>query len=208
VPPSDRRFAAARYLPDGSLDPSFGGGVVFSTFGSSDYADVGALLLQPDGRIVAVANVGDSHGHLYLGAWRLLGDGPGGAPADPDAMGWTPPSAPASAAPRRASRATLRFAMTRLRHALATRRARHALQRGGVTVRVALPAGTRVTLTSSKRTLARGTAKNARTHLRLRTTRAGLRLLRRHGRVRVRARARLGPALTASTTIVLPRRSR
>jgi uncharacterized delta-60 repeat protein len=208
VPPSDRRFAAARYLPDGSLDPSFGGGVVFSTFGSSDYADVGGLLLQPDGRIVAVANVGDSHGHAYLGAWRLLGDGPGGAPADPDALGWAPPPAPASAPPGRVSRATLRLAMTRLRHALATRRARRGLQRGGVTVHVAMPAGTRVTLTSSKRTLARGSARNLRTGLRLRTTRAGMRVLRRRGRVRVRARARLAPALAASTTIVLPGRSR
>jgi uncharacterized delta-60 repeat protein len=56
VPPSDGRFAAARYMPDGSLDPSFGGGVVFSTFGSSDYADVGGLVLQPDGKIVAIAS--------------------------------------------------------------------------------------------------------------------------------------------------------
>ena len=227
VPPSDRRFAGARYLPDGSLDPSFGGGVVFNSFGSSDYADVGGLLLQPDGRIVAIANVGDSHGHLYLGAWRLLGDGPGGAPANPDTLGWTPPLASADHhttqgdmhAPAWTSRATarakIRLAMSSLRHALATRRARRALQRGGVTIQVVLPTRTLLTLVvrskhSRHTTLAlgRSRAKDGRTHLRLRTTRAGMRLLRKTGPMRLNALAHLpvedGHTVTARTTIVLP----
>jgi uncharacterized delta-60 repeat protein len=218
VPPSDRRFAAARYLPDGSLDPSFGGGVVFSTFGSSDYADVGGLVLQPDGRIVAIANVGDSQGHLYLGAWRLLGDGPGGAPADADALGWTPPSALAdhqAATSLQARHARLRLAMGALRRALATRRARRALQRGGVTVHVALPTQTRLRLVMRgkhrrHRTMAVGhaTATHGRTRLPLRTSRAGMHVLRQPGPRRLTAVARLavggGHSLTARTTIRLP----
>jgi uncharacterized delta-60 repeat protein len=201
VPPSGRRFAAARYLPDGSLDPSFAGGVVFSTFGSSDYADVGGLLLQPDGRIVAVANVGDSQGHLYLGAWRLLGDGPGGAPADPDSSSWEPPSAPAHTS----QRPSLRLALRSLRHALSTRRARRALQRGGVTVHVALPMRTRVTLVVRHTTLARG--RSAAAHLRLRTTHEGLRRLRGSGAMRAVAHLTVGDA-RAATAIRLPRSGR
>ena len=45
-------FAVVRYLPDGSLDPSFGtGGVAAIDLGGFDAAD--AVALQPDGRIVA-----------------------------------------------------------------------------------------------------------------------------------------------------------
>src|SRR6266700_6457866 len=45
-------FALARYLPDGSLDPSFGtnGKVATDFHGSTDVAR--AIVLQPDGRIV------------------------------------------------------------------------------------------------------------------------------------------------------------
>jgi hypothetical protein len=62
--------------------------------GPGEYTDVGALTLQPDGKITLVGDVGDSHGLLDLGAWRLLGDGPAGRPADPDALGWLPPNPP------------------------------------------------------------------------------------------------------------------
>jgi uncharacterized delta-60 repeat protein len=224
VDPSNRRFAIARYQSDGSLDPSFGGGFVFSSLGPFDYADIGALVLQPDGRIVAIGGVGDSHGHVYLGALRLLGDGPGGAPADPDALGWSPPASgdapgkpPAGAltgsAPTR--RASLRAVMGSLRRTLGTRRARRALRHGSLTVAVVLPAGNRLTLALAGRrsphaTLARGSARAraGRTPLRLRTTRAGKRLLGRAGRMRLSVRARLlvahGPAIAASTTIALP----
>jgi uncharacterized delta-60 repeat protein len=45
-------FALARYNPDGSLDPSFGtGGQVTTDFGGCDV--ISALVLQPDGKIVA-----------------------------------------------------------------------------------------------------------------------------------------------------------
>ena len=47
-------FGLARFLPDGSLDPSFGtDGVVGTAFGS-DSGTVRATALQPDGKIVAI----------------------------------------------------------------------------------------------------------------------------------------------------------
>ena len=52
--PSDYRFALARYLPDGRLDDTFGtGGKVTTDFGSPSFAGAGALVLQPDGKLVA-----------------------------------------------------------------------------------------------------------------------------------------------------------
>ena len=56
------RFALARYKPDGTLDPSFGGdGKVTTRVGSGSGA--AAAVLQPDGKIVAVgsASVGGAH---------------------------------------------------------------------------------------------------------------------------------------------------
>jgi uncharacterized delta-60 repeat protein len=54
------RFALARYLPDGSLDPSFGSsGIVTTPFGNVIAADLpfggaaGAVAIQTDGKIVA-----------------------------------------------------------------------------------------------------------------------------------------------------------
>jgi uncharacterized delta-60 repeat protein len=54
VPGNNYDFALARYNPDGSLDSSFGNGgrVTTDFFGSIDQAL--ALLLQPDGKLVAV----------------------------------------------------------------------------------------------------------------------------------------------------------
>ncbi len=47
------RFALARYLPNGTLDPSFGGnGKVTTPFGSGG-STVSSISIQPDGRIVA-----------------------------------------------------------------------------------------------------------------------------------------------------------
>ncbi len=46
---ADGRFALARYVPDGSLDTSFGtGGIVSGSAGAAE-----ALVLQPDGKLVA-----------------------------------------------------------------------------------------------------------------------------------------------------------
>jgi uncharacterized delta-60 repeat protein len=211
---SDRRFAIARYLPDGSLDQGFAGGILYSSLGPFDYADIGGLALQPDGRIVAIGDVGDSHGHLYLGALRLLGDGPGGAPADPDALGALTPGATTGLAPSATSprRARLLGVLRALRRTLTSPRARRGLRRGAVTVRLALPTGSRLSLTlrRSHTAVARGraSARRGRAGLRLRASPAGMRLLRSSAPLRVRMRVRLverrGAALTASTAIRLP----
>lgn len=66
-------FAVARYLPDGSLDPGFGGdGVVTTDFGGSGAAR--AVAVQPDGRIVAAGSAITSTGSDFAVA-RYLADG-------------------------------------------------------------------------------------------------------------------------------------
>lgn len=47
-------FGLARYLPDGSLDPSFGAGGILTTAFGSNSGIPRAAVLQPDGKIVAV----------------------------------------------------------------------------------------------------------------------------------------------------------
>ncbi|HET6879254.1 MAG TPA: DUF4214 domain-containing protein, partial [Pirellulales bacterium] len=62
-------FAMMRFLPDGSLDGSFGtGGQVTTHFGATDR--VNAVVLQPDGRILAA---GSGNGNVALA--RYLADG-------------------------------------------------------------------------------------------------------------------------------------
>ncbi len=64
-------FAAARYLPDGSLDPSFGvGGKVTTDFNAYDWAR--EVRLQPDGKIVVAGQAG--------GSWGLARYLPNGSP--------------------------------------------------------------------------------------------------------------------------------
>ena len=59
-------FAVARYNADGTLDASFGtGGYVLTVFDAA-YDDVYALLLQPDGKIVAVGASGNAAGTQYF----------------------------------------------------------------------------------------------------------------------------------------------
>ncbi len=58
---SDDRIALARYKPDGSLDPGFGGGWVTTEIGSRSAAQ--AVALQPDGKIIAA---GSSDGTFAL----------------------------------------------------------------------------------------------------------------------------------------------
>jgi len=84
---SHTNFALARYQPDGSLDPTFGtGGLVTTDLGGDD--SIGALVLQPDGKLVAAGSTRDSStsssnfalaryqtaaGCLGTGAFRLQG---------------------------------------------------------------------------------------------------------------------------------------
>jgi uncharacterized delta-60 repeat protein len=50
-------FILVRYLPDGRLDPTFGGGGLVTTdFG--DWDEAHALVLQPDGKLVAAGHSG------------------------------------------------------------------------------------------------------------------------------------------------------
>jgi uncharacterized delta-60 repeat protein len=70
-------FAAARLLPGGSLDESFGsGGRAFVDFGGSDGAS--AMALQPDGKIV-VAGASTNGGNSDFAVARLQGDAAGGS---------------------------------------------------------------------------------------------------------------------------------
>src|SRR4029079_8608768 len=68
-------FLVARYLPDGSLDPSFGeAGRVITDFGGRDFA--AAVIQQPDGKIV-VAGAARSGGAPFgaVALARYLPDG-------------------------------------------------------------------------------------------------------------------------------------
>ena len=52
--PGEREFALARYRSDGTLDTTFGGdGRVTTDIGDGDTDIAWAILLQPDGKIVA-----------------------------------------------------------------------------------------------------------------------------------------------------------
>jgi len=69
------RFALARYMPDGSIDPSFGdGGRVMTSFGNYDQAAY-AVLIQPDGKIVAAG-----YAYIFTGRrWTLARYNPDGS---------------------------------------------------------------------------------------------------------------------------------
>jgi uncharacterized delta-60 repeat protein len=54
------RLALVRYLPNGALDPAFGDGGKVRLGGATDTSGATALVLQPDGKLVAAGSVGDS----------------------------------------------------------------------------------------------------------------------------------------------------
>jgi len=72
---SDTDFALACYNPDGSLDTTFGNGGTVTTdfFGTED--DVFSVLIQPDGKIVAVGSTNDPADFYDFAAVRYLSDG-------------------------------------------------------------------------------------------------------------------------------------
>ena len=72
---SDTDFALARYNPDGSLDTSFGsGGTVMTDFvGMED--DAFSVLIQPDGKIVAIGSANDPATFYDFAAARYLSNG-------------------------------------------------------------------------------------------------------------------------------------
>jgi uncharacterized delta-60 repeat protein len=68
-------FAAARYLKNGALDPSFGtGGKVTIDFGAGTQAFASAVLRQPDGNLVLTGTVHGAIGNDFA-VVRLLPDG-------------------------------------------------------------------------------------------------------------------------------------
>ena len=74
-------LALARYTADGSLDPSFGNaGSVTTTFDTSgaeagsDPFRTAALVIQPDGKLVAVGSVGGHQGAFALARFLPTGD--------------------------------------------------------------------------------------------------------------------------------------
>jgi uncharacterized delta-60 repeat protein len=68
-------FGLARYLGDGSLDPSFGtAGIVQTDVGPSGLTTVHSLALQPDGAIVAGGNSGSFDGEVFT-LTRYFSDG-------------------------------------------------------------------------------------------------------------------------------------
>lgn len=71
-----RAFGLVRYLPDGTLDPSFGtGGVVVTSLGPLDDAATTAVL-QPDGRVVVGGYTRNAGSSFYAFALaRYLADG-------------------------------------------------------------------------------------------------------------------------------------
>jgi uncharacterized delta-60 repeat protein len=66
-------FGLARVNPDGTLDASFGsGGVLTTTFNGDD--GVGAVVIQPDGKIIAVGfSENNSTGHVFIALARYNG---------------------------------------------------------------------------------------------------------------------------------------
>jgi uncharacterized delta-60 repeat protein len=73
--PSNTDFALARYNPDGTPDTSFGNGGQVSTdfFGMED--DAFSVLIQPDGKIVAVGSANNPATYYDFAAVRYLSNG-------------------------------------------------------------------------------------------------------------------------------------
>ena len=72
---SDTDFALARYNSDGSLDTTFGNGGTLMTdfFGNED--DAFSVLIQPDGKIVAVGSANNPASYYDFAAVRYLSNG-------------------------------------------------------------------------------------------------------------------------------------
>jgi len=59
------RFALARYLPHGALDPSFGGHGTFTAAVADGDAEAFAAALQPDGKVLAAGFAVDRGGFQF-----------------------------------------------------------------------------------------------------------------------------------------------
>src|ERR1044071_4927541 len=73
--PSNTDFALARYNPDGTPDTTFGSGGQVSTDFAGVEDDAFSVLIQPDGKIVAVGSANRLGTKYGFGAARYLSDG-------------------------------------------------------------------------------------------------------------------------------------
>ena len=87
-----RRFAVARYQPDGSLDTSFDGDgkVTLPPIGSGSRDEAYAVALQPDGRIVLAGDGWGADGFPHFAVARLNPDGSLDTGFDSDGLVATP----------------------------------------------------------------------------------------------------------------------
>lgn len=75
-PAGVNHFSVARYLADGSPDPSFGdGGSVRTAFGEEDFAGADAVVVQPDGRTVVAGWTFGPGDYSRFAIVRYLADG-------------------------------------------------------------------------------------------------------------------------------------
>jgi len=72
---SDTDFALARYNPDGSLDTTFGNGGTVTTDFLGHEDDVFSVLIQPDGKIVAVGSANSPVDYYDFAIARYLANG-------------------------------------------------------------------------------------------------------------------------------------
>lgn len=74
IAPVDQKFAVLRYLPNGSLDPTFGGsGVVFTTIGT--HSEAQDLAIQSDGKIIVAGTSSQASTYDDFAVARYLPDG-------------------------------------------------------------------------------------------------------------------------------------
>lgn len=72
---SDTDFALARYNPDGSLDTTFGNGGTVTTDFLGHEDDVYSVLIQPDGKIIAVGSANSPFDYYDFAIARYLANG-------------------------------------------------------------------------------------------------------------------------------------
>ncbi len=71
----DSRFALARLMPDGSLDPTFGGDGKVTTNVTPSYDYANGMALQPNGKIVLVGSISAGPSNGKIGVLRYRSNG-------------------------------------------------------------------------------------------------------------------------------------
>jgi uncharacterized delta-60 repeat protein len=90
-----REFAVARFLPNGAVDTTFSGtGWVSTAVSTGDLSQANAVMLQPNGKIVAAGLARDASNQTDLALVRYLGGAGEGAADDEVALGTSPDGEP------------------------------------------------------------------------------------------------------------------